>query len=152
MRMPDEVRPGIPLRSHADNGRLSEFRPFVLGASAAGIADPPMDEIFERFRGNLSKPATLGDALKTFLKRSGLSRRMRWRGIEAVWQDVVGAEMAGHTRVLRLARGVLVIETDSAPLMQELSSFYKSSLLEAIRGQARGNQITDIVFRLGEFS
>ena len=111
-----------------------------------------MNEVFERFGETDGKPVPLGDALKTFLRASGLSRRMRWRDLEEIWAAVVGEEVASHTRVVRWARGVVDVEVDSAPLMQELASFYKTSIINDMRARSSGRHIRDILFKLGEFT
>lgn len=77
---------------------------------------------------------------------------MRWRDIEAVWREVVGEEMGSRTRVVRVARGVLQVEVDSAPLMQELGGFYKHAILKEIQARVKKRLIGDLVFKLGDFS
>lgn len=79
--------------------------------------------------------ASLDDALKTFLRASGISERLGPWNIYRAFSDAAGATFARHARAVRFARGELLVQVDSAPHLAELKGF----LGEEIR--ARTNQI-----------
>lgn len=79
--------------------------------------------------------ASIDDALKTFLRASGLGERLGPWAIFRAFSDAVGAQFARHARAVRFARGELVVQVDSAPHLAELKGF----LGEQVR--ARTNQI-----------
>ena len=55
-------------------------------------------------------PAFLGDALRSFLKESGLGAQMRdWKVFDA-WREVLGPELAQRARAVAFRRGELVVE------------------------------------------
>ena len=56
--------------------------------------------------------------------------------------------MAGQTRVLGIKRGVLHVAVGNAPLLAELTTFHKPSLLEALQADDVGCRIRDLKFRL----
>lgn len=58
-------------------------------------------------------PRPLQAVLGEFLTRRGWSARLRASTIHARWEDLVGAQIAAHTRPVRLHGGVLVLAVDS---------------------------------------
>jgi predicted nucleic acid-binding Zn ribbon protein len=99
-------------------------------------------------RSSRVEPEALGTGLKRELKRSGLSWMMKHRELLLVWNEVIGPELGEKTRVTRWRDGVLTVEVDSAPLLQELDGFYKESLLESLRAAAPDLAWRDLRFRL----
>jgi hypothetical protein len=63
--------------------------------------------------------------------------------------EAVGTRGAEHTQVGSFRRGILEIMVDNAVLLQELASFQKRRLLEALRRQLSGVTIADLRFRAG---
>jgi len=105
-----------------------------------------------RYRKNAKK---IGDLLKRYLKRHGIERLLRFRGIYEFWCKAVGEELARQTRVVALRKNVLTIEVDSSPLLAELAGYRKQELLEALRRclleANRKQYIDDLIFKLGRF-
>lgn len=58
-----------------------------------------------------SDPRPLQDSLDVFAARVGVPRSVL-RTVFGRWEDVVGAELAAHTRPVRLADDVLVVAVD----------------------------------------
>ena len=79
------------------------------------------------------------------------SRRIDREGIYARWQEVVGDEIASHTRVIDVKGGILYVEVDSAPLLQELATYNRQQILEGVRRIGEFGNIQDIRFRAGVF-
>jgi len=94
---------------------------------------------------------TLGDAIASYLSKSGIVRQLGASSIQGIWSETVGEEIAGHTRVTSLRGGVLRIEVDSAPWLHDLRSFHQDELLDALRERLKGRTLKEITFRIGEF-
>src|SRR5579859_2445761 len=74
----------------------------------------------------------IGDLLGKLLAREpGLAREMT----EAAWREAVGPEVAGMTSVRGVRDGVLTVEVASSALLQELATFYRSSILSSMRAK-----------------
>ena len=68
-----------------------------------------------------SRPTPIGDALKGYVSRSGLKRRLDQASVIPEWGDLVGPRIAEVTRpVVVLEGGILVVAVTSSAWMQEL--------------------------------
>jgi predicted nucleic acid-binding Zn ribbon protein len=94
-------------------------------------------------------PENLGEILSRLFTARGWGRRQGRLHLEKAWAEVAGAEFTAQTRVGALRRGVLEIEVGSAVLLQELNSFHKRRLLEALRRRLPDTPLTDLRFRAG---
>ena len=95
-------------------------------------------------------PVRIGTALDALLGPKGLGgRRRTLERLRGAWIAAAGPDIAGHTRVRSLRRGVLTIEVDSGPLCHQLAAFGKEELLVAVRDDARGAEVQDLRFRVG---
>ena len=87
------------------------------------------------------------------LKKSGFLKRLRhrhaMRGLSDAWIDTAGPDVAGHTEVAGLDRGVLRILVDSAACLHEIANFHKNEMLAGLREHEGCERIHDIEFRLG---
>lgn len=59
----------------------------------------------------------IGDALRRF----GLDERLEERAALLRWREIVGDEIAAHSRAVDLADGVLVLEADHGAWRQEVT-------------------------------
>ena len=93
-------------------------------------------------------PTSLDDALKTFLKRNGISERVGPPPVFRAFQEAAGKSFARHARAVRFAHGELVVQVSSAPHLAELKGF----LGEEIRSQTNRilgrDEVRRITFRL----
>ncbi len=89
---------------------------------------------------------TLGEAIQQYLQKEGLLSRSGKEDLPEAWRAAAGEEIAGHTQVCAMKRGVLRILVDSAPLLHELESFRKAELLEAMRGRCPKVTIRELRF------
>jgi len=71
------------------------------------------------------------------------------KSVEDAWKAVVGEQISSHSRVTDCSRGELVIEVDSAPLLTELSTYYRHEILESIRRIPQFQGVQVIRFRAG---
>ncbi len=94
----------------------------------------------------------IGDLLKGFLKEHKVGRAIAREALEASWREAVGAEVAAGTRVRGYRDRVLEVEVESSALLQELSTFYRASILSALRKKgAPFLDLADLSFKLGAF-
>ncbi|MFN8571906.1 MAG: DUF721 domain-containing protein [Gemmatimonadaceae bacterium] len=77
-------------------------------------------------------PSTIADALKGFLKQSGLGVRVQQAEVVQLWPQLVGPEIAGATQALAVSPdGVLFVAVRSHAWMNELSMMERE-LLEVV--------------------
>ena len=82
---------------------------------------------------------SLGDALKEYLRKSPFRKQMNEVRIRTIWEKEMGSTIAKYTRSIRLFNGQLVIQTDIAPLKQELS--YSKDKIKQRINKALGEQL-----------
>jgi hypothetical protein len=91
----------------------------------------------------------IGDVLAGFLAGSTVGRAFAREALEEAWRGAVGAEVAKDTRVRGYRDGVLTVEVSSSAQLQELSTFYRASILEAIKANgALGREVRELCFRM----
>ena len=67
-------------------------------------------------------PATLADALASYLRQSGFAKRMQQAGIIEEWEELVGPQIAAITSPESVTQdGVLRVRVATAPWANELS-------------------------------
>jgi len=94
-------------------------------------------------------PELLGEILSRLFTARGWGRRQGRLRLEQAWAEAAGGDLAKHTRVAGLRRGILEVEVDNAVLLQELAHYHKRRLLEQLRGRLQEITITDLRFRAG---
>jgi predicted nucleic acid-binding Zn ribbon protein len=99
-------------------------------------------------QGKAAGPQPLSQALSELIALRGLARVRGESQLAAIWQEVAGATIASSTRVIGVNRGALHVAVANAPLLSELASFHKASLLEALRERHGHLKIRDLKFRL----
>jgi predicted nucleic acid-binding Zn ribbon protein len=68
------------------------------------------------------RPATLADALASYLRQSGFAKRMQQAGIIEEWATLVGPQIAAVTAPESVTQdGVLRVRVATAPWANELS-------------------------------
>jgi predicted nucleic acid-binding Zn ribbon protein len=96
-------------------------------------------------------PEPIGTILERWLRATQVRKRIDPREVFDRWPQIVGPEVAGHTRVVDCKRGVLTVEVDSSGLLHDLSTYRAEDLLESIREQEEFQDIREIRFRAGSF-
>jgi predicted nucleic acid-binding Zn ribbon protein len=94
-------------------------------------------------------PENLAEILSRLFTARGWGRRQGRLHLERAWEEAAGKDVAPHTRVGSLRRGVLEITVGNAVLLQELTHYHKRRLLEQLRKRLPGTSITDLRFRSG---
>ena len=92
--------------------------------------------------------ASMDDALKSFLKTSGLGERFGPPPEFRAFKEAAGSAFARHARAVRFARGELVVQVSSAPHLAELKGF-RGEEIRARTNQILGrDEVRKITFRL----
>lgn len=87
----------------------------------------------------------VSELLPAILKKIGLARRLEEREILALWEDVVGEEIAARTQAVKFSRGVLYIQVTHGAWMQELH-FMEQEILRKLADKLPGANIQKIRF------
>ncbi len=95
-----------------------------------------------------SGPRHLSAALSELMALRGVARVGESAELEAVWRALAGESIAGNTRVLGVKRGVLQVGVSNAPLLSELASFHRESLLRKLQQDHAALRIRGLKFRL----
>jgi predicted nucleic acid-binding Zn ribbon protein len=94
-------------------------------------------------------PERLKDVLARVFTLRGWGRRSGRLHLEKAWTEVLDQHHRERTRVLSLKRGVLEVEVNDAVLMQELSSFHRRRLLDALKKSLPNENVRELRFRAG---
>lgn len=94
------------------------------------------------------EPKQLSQALSELIALRGLARVRGESQLAGVWKEIAGGAIAANTRVLGIKRGVLQVGVSNAPLLSELASFHKGSLLEVLTKKHADLKIRDLKFLL----
>ena len=92
-------------------------------------------------------PEPLKDVIAQLFVSRGWGRTSERKRLEDAWASAAGEIVAKQTRVLALKRGVLEIEVRGGVLLQELASFHKRTLLEAMKTLLPGHPLKELRFR-----
>jgi len=95
-----------------------------------------------------NEPKRIGEVVSSIVKGPARKAARAISLAERRWQEVVGPEIAAHTRVLGFSRRVLTIGVDSSALLAELSGFYRGGLLESLQSGEKPLAITDLRFEV----
>ena len=85
------------------------------------------------------------------MKENKARSRSAEHSIFGMWKEIVGPEIASHTRVIDVQGGQLTVEVDSAPLLNELSTYFRKDILESIRQVEELRGVHSLRFRAGAF-
>ncbi len=94
---------------------------------------------------------SLVDLVKQWMKENKVEERLESESVFSLWSKVVGEEIGSHTRVVHLHGGELLVEVDSAPLLNELSTYYRQEILESLREHEEFRGVHSLRFRAGSF-
>lgn len=92
--------------------------------------------------------ASMEDAVKTWMRASGLSSRVRHGRVYEAWNAAAGMDLARHARPVRFERGELCVEVDSAVHLHELANFTGENLRALANARLGRPEIKRIAFRL----
>lgn len=72
-------------------------------------------------RGDNTGPQPVSRILTEVLRECGLTSRLEERNVLLHWRQIVGDEIAAHSRAMDLKDGVLILEADHGAWRQELT-------------------------------
>jgi predicted nucleic acid-binding Zn ribbon protein len=91
------------------------------------------------------KPRALGDVLGELLQHYGIADRVKEFEAVNCWAEVVGEQVARHTKARDVRDGSLIVEVSSSAWRNEL--FYlKADLIEQVNKRIGKKIIHDILF------
>ncbi|MBL8863621.1 MAG: DUF721 domain-containing protein [Planctomycetes bacterium] len=76
--------------------------------------------------------SSLSDSIAAYSRATGLSRRRSVPPVHAAFAQAAGVELSRRARPVRLSRGVLTVEVDSATHLHELTSFRGEELRQRV--------------------
>lgn len=95
----------------------------------------------------MSKPSAIGELIRDRLASFGIARKIKEAGVSVAWPELVGPEIASHTRVIKLDEGKLFVAVDEPAWRQELT--YQKQAIRATINESLGegeSLVTDIMF------
>ena len=95
--------------------------------------------------------APIRDVVERWMKQHRVKARVDPKSLFGKWSEVVGREIASRTRVVDLRAGELIVEVNSAPLLNELSTYYRQEILESLRRVPEFRTVKAVRFKSGSF-
>lgn len=95
--------------------------------------------------------AHVSEILKKWLKHNRVSERLEEGNCFSRWKEVVGEDLAQNTRVVEVRNGEMIVEVSSAPLLNELSTYFREEILDALREREEFRGVHKLRFRAGSF-
>lgn len=92
----------------------------------------------------IGKAKSLGDALAKLIKDLGFEKKLQEQSLLAQWPNLVGDQIAGHTKVVTIEGGKLFVEVDSAAWRQELH-YMKPQILDRLNETAGSSLVLEII-------
>jgi hypothetical protein len=94
------------------------------------------------------RPERIGEILQERIEALGWGQRMREEDIYPCWEEVVGPQVAAHTRPSHISNRRLTIVTENSVWTQQLL-FLKSEILRGIRRRFGPDLVTELYFVTG---
>ena len=99
----------------------------------------------EDYRGGVH---SAGDAVKEFLRASGLGDKLRDYPIYEAWRSVLGTDLARRARAVDFRRGELIVEVESAAHHHELANFTGERYRQLTNQHLRREAVRKVTFKL----
>ncbi len=94
---------------------------------------------------------SLSDLVRQWMRQNRAEDRLDPWSLFGRWKEVVGEDIAAHTRIVSADRGELLVEVDSACLLNELSTYYGQEILESLSTREEFRGVHKLRFRSGAF-
>jgi predicted nucleic acid-binding Zn ribbon protein len=91
-------------------------------------------------------PLPVSRLIEGALRQFGLHDRLEERAALLRWREIVGDEIAGHSRAVDLVDGVLVLEADHGAWRQELTMLVPM-IIEKFNAMFGEGTVTDVQWR-----
>lgn len=85
----------------------------------------------------------LGSVINRLMKAYGLEEGYYEAAITTYWEKMMGPSIAKRTKTLKLKNGILTIQTDSAPLRQELS-YAREKIAQKVNSELEINLVKSV--------
>ena len=92
---------------------------------------------------------SLKDAVRKFMRTSGLEARESAGAVFAAWNDAAMATLGAGAPAVRFQRGELVAEAGSSAHLQELKGFLGEELRQEANRRLGEEKILSVTFRIG---
>ena len=89
---------------------------------------------------------SLQDAIKQFLSRSKLKQGLVSAQLDGKWEEIMGKTVAKYTRKLQILNRTLYIETDIAPLKNELI-YQKEKIIQRVNEAFEESVIDNVIIK-----
>ncbi len=93
-------------------------------------------------------PVPLSKVISELVARKGWAEEQSDRVLREAWMAVTEARIHSQTRIGPLRHRILTIFVSNSPLLSELASFHKNTLLNNLKVQLPQTTIKDLKFRL----
>ena len=94
-------------------------------------------------------PIVLGDAVKRFMRTSGINRTEGEGATFSAWNTAAEALLGTQAPAVRFQNGELVVEASSSAQLQELKGFLGEELRQEANRRLGAEKILRITFRIG---
>ncbi len=91
------------------------------------------------------QPRKLGELIKEFTSRDGISEKLRSYEVVGEWEEIVGETIGKNTEILRIENGTLYIQAKNSAWRNELI-FVKPAILKRIKERYPTSGVEDIFF------
>ena len=96
-------------------------------------------------------PQRIADTLSTLMARRGYAQLEAAGERDEAWKAAVGQQMAPHSRIGNIRRGVIEVTVCNSAVLQELT-FRKTELIKKMATALPDQRICDMRFRIGTFN
>lgn len=90
----------------------------------------------------------VGEVIPAVMQGMGLANRLWEHSLAQEWPDLVGAQVAHHTRPGRLDRGMLVVFVSNSAWLNELSRYSQKRMLENLQARFGADKIRNLRLQL----
>jgi len=94
------------------------------------------------------KAVLLGDLIGKVLRSRGLSAPAQHRAVFSAWEKIVPPVISSRCRTVSFRNGKLMIQVESAPLLEELRCFRASEFLGLLNAELSRNSLNIPVQKL----
>jgi len=91
----------------------------------------------------------IADAVKRYMKTSGITARQSSGAVFSAWNDAVEALLGTRVPAVKFQGGELTAETSSSAHLQELKSFQGEALRQEANRRLGEEKISRVTFRIG---
>lgn len=90
----------------------------------------------------------MGEALSTYMRTSGLDRKVGDLAVFQAWTDSAGEALSTRAKPVRFRMAILTVEVESAAHFHELANFKGEQLRRLVNRQLGSSRVRRIDFKL----